>query len=246
MKKLLALGALLTMVSSGLAQAESSKGPVVVELFTSQSCYSCPPAEVYLGELAQKPNLIALEYHVDYWDDLVYGSAGRWKDVHSSPAYTARQRIYAGNLPGGQSYTPQMVIDGQDFAVGSRRWDVSRKIKRANRKGHRVLDVAVSKGAADSLTVGVDGKHGKPAEIWLVRFTKEVTTRVRAGENKGKTLTNHNIVTEMKKVGDWQGQPVTVAIPNLNLKPTEGCAVLVQTEGQGPIIGAGACPGVHS
>lgn len=87
MKKLLALGAVFTLVTAGTAHVEPSRRPVAVELFTSQNCYSCPPPEEYLGELAKQPNLIALKFHVDYWNSLVYGSARRWKDVHSRAGY---------------------------------------------------------------------------------------------------------------------------------------------------------------
>ena len=97
---------LITGLSFGLKAESPQTKPVVVELFTSQGCYSCPPAEAYLGELSKNPNIVALEFHVDYWDDLVYGAAGKWKDVFSKPEFTTRQRIYAGNLPDGQVYTP--------------------------------------------------------------------------------------------------------------------------------------------
>ncbi len=246
MKKLISAGLLLGATLSATAHAQSATGPTVVELFTSQSCYSCPPAEQYLGELAKRPDVLALEYHVDYWDDLVYGAAGKWKDVHSSPAFTARQRVYAGNLPRGQSYTPQMVIDGQDFTVGSNEHKVSRAMQKANQANHRTVNVAVANQADGMLSITLSGKTEKPAAIWLVRFTKAVTTRVRAGENKGKTLTNHHIVTDIKRVAGWAGDVNALTTDCVTLKPGEGCAVLVQDDQQGPIRGAAYCPGVQS
>ena len=93
--------------------AAAEEVPTVVELFTSQGCYSCPPAEAFLGELAKRSDVVALEFHVDYWDDLVYGSAGQWKDPFSDPAYTRRQQVYARGIPGGRVYTPQIVVDGR-------------------------------------------------------------------------------------------------------------------------------------
>lgn len=245
MKNLLVLGSLLTLLGSGPLHAESPGGPTVVELFTSQSCYSCPPAEAYLGELAKQQNLVALEFHVTYWDDLVYGAAGRWKDVHSQKAFTRRQQVYARNLPDGQSYTPQIVIDGRAFAVGSNRGDVSREIRRSKGGDHRLVEVAVAAEKDGKLSVNVTGGSKEAAAIWLVRFTKEVATVVRAGENKGKTLTNHNIVTQMTRIGDWTGQPVSVKVDHMALKPEEGCAVLVQSPTQGPVMGAAYCPGLH-
>jgi hypothetical protein len=246
MKKLITAGLLLGATLSATAHAQTATGPTVVELFTSQSCYSCPPAEEYLGELAKRPDVLALEYHVDYWDDLVYGAAGKWKDVHSSPAFTARQRVYAGNLPQGQSYTPQMVIDGQDFTVGSNERKVTRAMMKANRANHRTVNVAVANQADGKLSITLSGKTEKPMAIWLVRFTKAVTTRVRAGENKGKTLTNHHIVTDIKRVAGWTGDVNALTTGGVMLKPGEGCAVLVQDDRQGPIRGAAYRPGAQS
>ena len=95
------------------ATAGDRNGAVVVELFTSQGCYSCPPAEKFLGDLSEQKSVIALEFHVDYWDDLVHGGDGKWKDPLSKPAYTQRQRIYNQRIRGtGNVYTPLMVIDG--------------------------------------------------------------------------------------------------------------------------------------
>ena len=233
----------LGLAALGAAGAgEPTKRPIVLELFTSQSCYSCPPAEAYLGELAEKDNIIALEFHVDYWNDLVHGGDGRWRDVHSSPAYTARQRAYAARLPEGQVYTPQMVIDGQSFAVGSRRGNVTKRMRQARQGNHRRLSVEVSQSKPASYNISVAGDHNGPAAVWLVRFTKAVTTRIRAGENRGKSLTNHNIVTEVKRIGEWRGKALTLGVNDYVLKTGEGCAILVQDQAAGPIFGAASCP----
>ena len=226
------------------AVAADASRPTVVELFTSQSCYSCPPAEQYLGELAKRKDLVVLEYHVDYWDDLVYGSAGKWKDRFSRREYTDRQRGYAGRLPGGQVYTPQMVIDGRAFEVGSRRGDVRRTLKRAAKERGERLDVQVTPASA-GLSVSVKGEAKPGGGIWFVRFIREQTTRVPRGENHGKTLTNHNIVTELKRIGDWTGAPVSVTVP-AGLADGQSCAILVQGENHGPIKGAAACPSPSS
>ena len=248
MKHLLKIFALVVLAgpfasgASPTIAGEPAKRPTVIELFTSQSCYSCPPAEAYLGELAAKDNIIALEFHVDYWNDLVHGGDGRWRDVHSSAAYTERQRAYAARLPRGQVYTPQMVIDGQSFAVGSRRQNVSERMGQAQNGAHRRLAVAVSHGKAARYNISVAGRHNGPATVWLVRFTKAVTTRIRAGENRGKTLTNHNIVTEVKRIAQWRGQALSVAVKDFTLKLGEGCAILVPDNAAGPILGAAHCP----
>ena len=233
----------LSMLAVGSAPAGSAGGPAVVELFTSQSCYSCPPAEAFLGDLARRDGVIALEFHVDYWDDLVYGRAGKWKDVFSSPEYTRRQQGYNLNIRGrGQVYTPQMIIDGRAEAVGTRRGDVTWKIESVFRDNRPRLTVTVSAHPGGGLGVTVDGPVAETAAIWLVRFDRANTTKVRAGENKGKLLTNHHVVTGLRQIGDWRGEKASLDVPDLGLRADEGCAILVQRDRQGPILGAAACP----
>ena len=247
----------LSVMAFAAARAETPTPPSVVELFTSQSCYSCPPAEAYLGRLAGRPDIIALEFHVDYWNDLVYGTAGRWTDVHSDPAYTARQRGYAArqiNPLAGGVYTPQMVIDGQAQAVGSRERDVEAAIASA-RKSPR-LDVSLVSLNTGKTELRVSGaerladRHADRAgDIWLVRFKPRAETKVRAGENRGKVLINHHMVTGMTRLGAW-GFDTSSAILDTSSRifdPVapgldEGCAVLIQARGQGPILGAAMCP----
>ena len=227
----------------GAVSAETGGDKTVVELFTSQSCYSCPPAEAYLGELAGRGDVIALEFHVDYWDDLVYGAAGRWKDVFSNPANTERQRVYNRNIRGtAQVYTPQMVIDGRAEAAGTRRGAVDDAIAARSRDQRPRLDVAIANAPAGGLTVAIDGPVKVPAAVWLARYKRAHVTRVQAGENKNKTLTNHHVVTGMERIGTWSGVATTATVQGIALAPGEGCAVLVQNEAQGPILGAAACP----
>lgn len=236
---LLAAAALALLWGGGPARAG---GPAVVELFTSQSCYSCPPAEALLGELAGRDDLIALELHVDYWDDLVYGSAGRWKDVFSSPAFTARQRRYAARIRNGGVYTPQIVVDGVVQAIGSRRGRVLRLVERSARIVKPVL-VSVQAAPAGGFTVTLESRAGRPsAAVLLARYDLRRVTPVEAGENKGKTLVNHHVVRELREVGDWAGDPVEIPLADIRLGPDEGCAVLVQAHDQGAILGAAACP----
>ena len=216
---------------------EQAADLTVVELFTSQGCYSCPPAEALLGELAERDDVVALEFHVDYWDDLVYGSAGRWKDPFSSRAYTERQQLYARRMGTNRVYTPQMVIDGHIDVVGSRRSQVLGSIDTANGQ---------SKGAARLALTGneltIDGDVAKVAELWLVSFERAHVTRVSSGENKGKTLANHHVVTEMTHLGNWQGGAMSVTLDDLPGGANQGCAILVQEALQGPILAASYCP----
>ena len=233
---------------AGTVSADQGDGKTVVELFTSQSCYSCPPAEAYLGELAERGDVIALEYHVDYWDDLVYGAAGRWKDVFSSPANTERQRRYNRNIRRSDGvYTPQMVIDGRAEAAGTRRNAVETTIRREATADRPRLKVAVTREPDGGLSVAVDGPAIEiastgPAALWLVRFERARVTRVKAGENKDKTLTNHHVVTGLTRIGPWSGRTMAVHLADVALSPNEGCTVLVQDDHQGPILGAAPCP----
>ena len=234
---------LATLVALALSCiAARADEPTVVELFTSQSCYSCPPAEAFLGELVEREDLVALEFHVDYWDDLVYGSSGQWKDIFSDAAYTERQRVYAGRIPGSQVYTPQIVVDGVAQTVGSRRGNVLRLIESA-RAAPKPARVAVQPGSAGGFTVTVEqGPEGSDAEILLARYDVRHVTVIEAGENKGKTLTNHHVVREFRRLGEWKGEPWEVSIADLHLAPNQGCAVIVQASDQGAILGAAACP----
>ena len=213
----------------------------VLELFTSQGCYSCPPAEALLGELIEsREDIVALEFHVDYWNDLVYGSAGKWEDPFSNNEYTQRQRRYNGRGLEGNSgvYTPQAVVNGQAAVVGSNGKAIDQLLKRpAPAFAMLMLD-----REAGSIRVGVSGKATAPAEVWLYRFDIRNVTDVGAGENKGKTLTNHHVVREVRRLGEWTGQDQEYVVEGLNFDGGQSCAVVVQLPGQGPVLGADLCP----
>lgn len=215
--------------------------PVVVELFTSQSCSSCPAADALLNELADRPSVIALEYHVDYWNELAYGAAGRWRDPFSSHANTERQRDY--NLAIRQRrevYTPQAIVDGRAETVGSSRKNLEQLMRDSGRDAPSAVSVAVRRTAGGQLTVGLRGE-GNPAEVWLVSFDRRHVTQVAAGENKGKTLLNRNVVTDVRRIGSWEGRPQEIATADA-VAAGQSCAVLVQTARPGPILGAARCP----
>ena len=241
-----AAGSLLALALALSSAAASAGGPVVVELFTSQSCYSCPPAEAFLGELAKREDVVALEFHVDYWNDLVYGSAGRWEDRFSDAAFTERQRRYAARIPGSQVYTPQVVIDGTAQAVGSRRGRVLGLVERAGAAA-RPIGVTVRPEPAGGFAITLEPSGGAAVEdgaaILLARYDLKHVTVIDAGENQGKTLANHHVVRELRRLGDWNGgERMRLPAADLRLGPNQGCAVLVQAGGQGAILGAAACP----
>lgn len=231
-----------TLAALLISAAPAAAEPTVVELFTSQSCYSCPPAEAYLGELAERADVVALEWHVDYWDNLIYGFAGRWQDVFSDPAHTERQRVYNLQIRGiANVYTPQMVIDGRLEAVGSRTGEVDAAIAEAGRTADQA-SLSVARAADAFIAVAVDGRTDAPASVWLVHLLDHRVTEVEGGENNGRTLTNHNVVVGAERLGPWSGGTAefTAALPS---GTADRCAVLVQADGQGPILAAAYCPG---
>ncbi len=229
----IALVALVLTTLTGRAAAE----PVAVELFTSQGCSSCPPAEAYLVELADRGDVIALEWHVDYWDDLVHGAAGRWKDPFSSPDATARQSAYNARIGGrARGYTPQMVVAGQRAAIGSDRGRVEDAIRRL-RKQANPLTLTVANGGAGGVRVEAKGAS---ATLWRVDFLKAHETVVLRGENKGKRLESRHIVRGMMRLGSAGAGPISTPAPADGM----GCAILAQIgqDGVGPILAAAYCP----
>jgi hypothetical protein len=202
--------------------------PVVVELFTSHGCSSCPPADALLGELARRDGVLALGFHISYWDNL------GWKDPLSSPASTERQKSYARHFTDGRVYTPQIVVDGTDEMVGSDREAVLATLMKA-----RPAAVAPVSFATDRRSVAIGAGVGK-GEVVLVRFARHRTTHVGAGENTGRIADDFNGVETLSPLGSWDGSRVefTVEPP----EPGEGLAVLVQAP-DGRMLGAAMVPG---
>ncbi len=220
-----ATAAMALVLCSAAAQAH----PTVVELFTSEGCSSCPPAEAYLGELAQRPDVLALSFHVDYWDGL------GWHDRFSLASATARQRSYASALGLPTVFTPQVVIDGREDFVGSDRRAIGPQL------GKRSADVPVTLGLRDgNLQIDVSAQAGAPAsEVILVAYQHEAVTAIGRGENAGRTVTEHNVVREFRSIGQWRGQGNHYQWNIASLPATAThVAVLVQPDGHAPILGA--------
>ena len=224
---------------AGSSFAATSKSPIVVELFTSQGCSSCPPADKLLGELSGNPNVIALTEAVDYWDYL------GWKDENARKEHTERQQNYARVRGDRRLYTPQMVINGRAHVVGSRRGDVERGLQAAN----GVLSVDITtRTSADALSIEVASSDAikeslKHSTLYLVPFKKSVSVAIKRGENRGRTVTYHNVVSKMRPIGMWHGEAVTIDLPLRDLQKNgfDGCAVLLQADINGlpgPIHGA--------
>jgi hypothetical protein len=229
MRKLLIASALLMT----LTPARAGERPVVVELFTSQGCHSCPPADAFLGELAARADVLALSLHVDYWDYI------GWKDPFAQRAHTERQRAYAKSLHLRYVYTPQIVIDGALQGVGSERAKIDKLIEKARGAASAGPELTVS-GDGERRTLRIaGGKPPVPATIWLIGFDSRHETSVGSGENNGRRIANHNVVRIMHAVGTWSGG--TAEVP-LDLRPVrskcEKAAVIVQAEETGPVLTA--------
>jgi hypothetical protein len=217
----LALAAALAPVATVAAER-----PVVVELFTSQGCSSCPPANAYLNELVRdRSDVLALAFHVTYWDRL------GWKDPFSMEAATERQARY-GHKFGDGSYTPEIVIDGASSHVGSRRDEVGPAIDAAKRQGRTTTSVSVAK-AGDRVTIDVADGSGN-GKVLLVGFDRDHETAIRRGENGGRTLRESNVVRSLREVGDWQGKALHISE---TFSDGEYAAVIVQAP-DGRIVGA--------
>ena len=227
LRECMAAAAMLCCVAATNAQPR----PVVVELFTSQGCSSCPPAEAYVGKLSARSDVLALSFHVDYWDDL------GWRDRFALAQSAERQNIYARNLRRSSVYTPQLVVDGRDDHVGSDGRAVATALSE-NRDG---VPVGVSVRDAEVL-VEIGAQPGvPPSDVMFVAYLRHAVSAIGRGENAGRTLDEFNIVRDIRTLGLWKGQVETFHVPVSSLPPdATNVAVLVQPSGQAPIIGAAA------
>jgi hypothetical protein len=208
------------------AMAPAGERPVVVELFTSQGCSSCPPANAFLNEMSKgRSDVLPLAFHVTYWDRL------GWKDPFSLNAATERQARY-GSRFGDGSYTPEMVIDGSVGLVGSSRAEVNAAIARAKQAQRAALDVGIGrKGENVAIRIGPGKGNG---QVLLIGFDHDHTTKIGRGENAGRTLEESNVVRSVRVVGEWAGKPLEI---DERLPEGEDLAVVVESP-EGRIVGA--------
>ncbi len=234
MTTLIAALALLVALGSG---ARAQQGPVVVELFTSQGCAACPPADALLETLAERDDVLPLALHVDYWDYI------GWVDTFGRRAHSERQKTYARRMGRASVYTPQMIIAGMHDVKGSAAVQVMSYIQ--DHIGDPFpetaidLSLTVEKPATLKITAHAATVLPFAAEVQVVRYRNHATVDIEAGENAGQTVTYRNIVTDWRMIGDWNGarpfrQELTVELP----LEDEGIAVIVQEQGQGPVLAA--------
>lgn len=231
-KYIAALSLAATLGAVGAAPAFADDGPVVVELFTSQGCSSCPPADVMLNDLASDPSIIALALHVDYWDYL------GWRDEFASPAYTDRQNAYARAAGARTIYTPQFIVGGVDHVVGAKPMDVSSHIR-----AHAAADSGVSVSVVQSgngLRISADAASRANMVVQVVRYTPSQTVEVLRGENAGRSIVYANIVTAWDQIATWDGAaPLQLTA---TLSGSQPGVVIVQEAGAGAILAAARLP----
>ena len=227
------IAAAMTFDASARSPAVLPDGPVLVELFTSQGCSSCPPADRLLGRLAGEKGVVALGYHVTYWDRL------GWPDPFATAWGTRRQYGYGETVSAGRIYTPQIVIDGRTHVVGSSEGQVRAEIAAASRGLHPATPVLRWMPDNRLQIVLPDAAEAAGAEIWLVRFDRRRETAVQRGENGGRRLANFQVARERVSLGRFDGRARTLeaAVPSQG-DAGWGVAVIVQQPGPGRVWGS--------
>ena len=233
----LAILAIATLI--GVAPEANAEPRAVVELFTSQGCSSCPPADALLGKLAHDPNVIALTLAIDYWDYI------GWKDTLAIPGHANRQKAYSKMRGDRGVYTPQVIVNGSTQALGSDQADIERAIGQSHRAS-ATLSVPVSIKVADGrLTVDAPAGKGtdEHAEVWLCPVSSAVPVAIGRGENHGRTITYHNAVRRWIRLGEWNGAAASwsISLKDLKSEGADKAAVLLQSGSAsrpGPMLGA--------
>jgi len=188
-------------LSAGIATAEPR--PAVLELYTSEGCSSCPPAEAFIAELAQRPDVLPLSFHVDYWND------GGWRDIFTFADAAHRQHVYAGSLRESSVYTPQAIIDGQKAFVGCDRRSILSALTAA-REG--VATRIARSGSQLNISVGAQ-PGAKTADVLLIGYLREARSHIGRGENSGRTLQEFNIVRSLASLGRFTGSARDFSVP---------------------------------
>lgn len=245
--------ALLMALFAGLVPAivhseDSASGNLkLIELYTSHGCSSCPPAEKFLSELMNEhEGLLALEFHVDYWNDLIHGKDGNFVDPYSQEAHSMRQREYnSAKLKGRPGvYTPQAIVNGRIATVGSNRRNVTKAL---GNPVEQMLQIHIEPMEVTStLSIRIEGSADRKeklrgTDIMLASYVDEATTEITGGENSNKILTNRHIVTSLQVIGEVSAQsPMMFSIPQPD--DDKGCVVFVQESARTPIYAAYECP----
>ncbi|CAM5203723.1 hypothetical protein BTHI11S_05538 [Bosea thiooxidans] len=215
--------------TAALAQTAGKAPKAVLELFTSQGCSSCPPADALIVELAKDPELIALTLPVTYWDYL------GWKDTLGKDSFARRQKFYAKARGDGQVYTPQVVINGAAHAVGSERPEIEKAIGQLATPGFAAQLTLKEDNGSLQIRIAPTRAVTEAAGVWIVPTTRQASVPITRGENEGKTLSYANVVRGMVRVGDWDGKETTLSAPlsATQAQDADGYVVIVQAERPG-------------
>lgn len=198
--------ALLSLFLLAWPVGAAAKPPVLVELFTAQGCGSCNDANGYLAKLADRPGVLALTFSVDYWDYL------GWTDTFAKPEYAERQKAYVTRLKLREPYTPQVVVDGHDEAQGLKTAEVDRLVRAAAAAPRNAPDIRFV--GARRVDVGSARVAKGGGEVWLIRYDpRAVEVTVKAGDNRGETVVQKNVVREIRRLGSWRGKPQAYRLP---------------------------------
>jgi len=220
-------------VGSGSASAAD-----VVELFTSQGCSACPPADKVLAHLAKDPDTLALTFAVDYWDYL------GWRDTYAKPEFTRRQREYAKARADHAVFTPQAVLNGRSAVIGSREEEIRGAFDVMHDNGESPNLAVSARIQDDRVVITLPAKeHSGEASVWIAGYLLPKTVAIGSGENRDTSVTYVNVVDRMQVIGMWSGQAMTMELPLADVAPegTAGLAVIVQAKKDGlpgPILGA--------
>ncbi|MEP5758088.1 MAG: DUF1223 domain-containing protein [Litoreibacter sp.] len=218
----------LTTTLGLAAPMAATADQVLVELFTSQGCSSCPPADEVLGELAKRDDVIALSLHVDYWDYL------GWKDSFSQPKFTLRQQTYAAAAHSTMIYTPQMMVGGVSSVVGTRAMELMDHIT-AHQKAPKVVDLSLTKSGGNiAINATMIKETSNQMVVQLVRYSPSESVTIKRGENAGRTIEYHNVVTDWTVLGAWEGDtPLDVEAAVEGDNPS---VVIIQDGVSGPVL----------
>ena len=233
-----ALTLILAISIAITGRSEARSVSTVLELFSSQGCSSCPPADELLKSYVARDDVLALSLPVDYWDNL------GWKDTLGSPKNSQRQYDYAHQRGDRSVYTPQIVVNGVAHVPGYDRRRIDQEIEAANLSLRRELITMSINSVGETIQVSVspakEGAQYRSGTLWLVLYSKLETVSIGAGENAGRTLSYVNVVREMMPVGMWHGDADRITLPRADImnRGHEGCAVLLQAGMAGPILGA--------
>ena len=240
---------LLALAAAGAAVLQSGRGDagrpggmarkpqVVVELFTSQGCNACPPADTLMEELCRTPGVLGISYNIDAWDYL------GWRDTLARPEFTRRQRMYARARGDDAIYTPQMIINGRRHVVGNARKQVLDAIAEEARAGGCQQVPLTAWRTEQALTIEI-GEHAalarREATVWVVAMRDRVDVTIRRGENRGRKITYHHVARRIVPAGMWHGKAMRISLPHSEIMVDKAdlCAVLLQLGTHGPIIAA--------